>query len=150
LAINSAGVVDNLTVADASGHFLANRSGSNAREGYRNAVQTDTRVDGSIAVQNFEIYALGWNNADAGAASGAAYQLAMVSIVVAQFDRHDQLLQSSAHLHDCGRGAVMCQRPKPDPDPHQTNPTPARPGARQGLAEIRIPRFMPSQQVARV
>jgi len=33
----------------------------------------------------------------------------------------------------------MCNRPKPDPDPHSTVPTPVRPGARDVTGRCHLP-----------
>lgn len=78
LSINSAGVADNITISNASGHFIANRSGSNARQGYRNGSSSYTGSDGSIAPMNFNIFMLGYNSN--GTPAGSGYQQAMNSI----------------------------------------------------------------------
>ena len=69
---------DQITVANASGHFIANRTGVNAKTGYRNAVAIMTRSDTSTAPHNVNLTALGVN-VD-GVPKGAGFQLAMNSI----------------------------------------------------------------------
>jgi hypothetical protein len=75
-AINT-GTNINAAVANAIGHYIGNRSASNATQGYKNG---SSIVSGSVAstgVPNFQYFVLSDNN---GAPLGANNQLAMASI----------------------------------------------------------------------
>lgn len=83
LKANCNGQIDAIA-GSGTGHHVANRSGPNARDGYRNGVNiqsiTSGANSGSIAVQNGNIYAIGHNNLDTPVPVGSGFQLAMISI----------------------------------------------------------------------
>jgi hypothetical protein len=65
--------------ADGTGHYLANRSASNAVQGYKNGSSVLTNSDASVAVFNSNIYVLAQNDT-ATPATGFGGQVPMASI----------------------------------------------------------------------
>ncbi len=71
-------VGDNVTNTDSRGHFILNRSGASAVEGYKNGSSVNTNTNASNAVPSGQMFTLGWNNG--GTVIGYGQQIAAVSI----------------------------------------------------------------------
>jgi len=73
------GTAGGIVTADATGHYLANRSGAAAQQGYKNAVDQGVTAVASLAPINFTFFILATSNSGSGGL-GDANQYTMASL----------------------------------------------------------------------
>ncbi len=77
---DSVGSASSATNASSIGHYISNRSGASATQGYKNGISVATPNASSGALANGNIFVLATDSVGVGATLGGGYQLTMASV----------------------------------------------------------------------